>query len=298
MADNEQFSGVEVVAAASTLYTSKKEPRFELALEGAENWRNQNIPLVVVDSSAAFNDGATWVADALTKRGALVLEANEPGIATQRIQAIQAGISGGAEKVISLEPEKTEMAKFAGEISQALNRHAILVIGRTAAAEATLPSVQLHTERLAGWTLEQTHDFPADALSGGRGFTAEGVEVLSQYPASDPAFNNWIYLYRTPLEAREQGLSIGGIKVDLLHPDSMTKQEQNDPAFDRKRYNQFKLQLDYLLTRSDVDPVARPIADAILAAMSGLTAESSNAEFEEQIDRLEDRLAVFGYRYE
>ncbi|MNR53046.1 hypothetical protein D3C85_1729920 [compost metagenome] len=76
----------------------------------------------------------------------------------------------------------------------------------------------------------------------------------------------------------------------------MTAEEEGNSKFDRKRYDQFKLQLDYLLSRQDVDPSAQPIANAVIQAMDGLGSESSNDEFELSIERLESRLKSFGYQ--
>ena len=81
-----------------------------------------------------------------------------------------------------------------------------------------------------------------------------------------------------------------------MHPPTMREQEEGNPVFDRKRYDQFKLQLDYLMARSDVDPHAGGIALAVRHAMEGLTVGSSNEEFELQLKRLESRLVSFGYQ--
>ncbi len=290
------FSQTELVGVASTFYTDKNDVRFELALENAERWRDKNLPYVVVEGSPMVDENDTWVADAHRERGAVVVRSEKNGIATQRLQGVKYAFDHGADKVVGQEPEKILMSDFSQEIAHGLDQHAILIIGRTALAEASLPSVQRHTEYMAGWILQQTHNLPSDALSGGRGFSASGARQLEAYPADQPGFNNWIYLYHTPLQARHAGLSIGGISVDLLHPVAMTAQEEGDATFDRKRYDQFKLQLDYLLSRSDVDPSARPIADAVLQAMMGMTMETPNEKFEERICQLEARLKVFGYR--
>jgi hypothetical protein len=291
-----ELAGTELVGTTSTFYTDKDDPRFELALENAEKWRDNNLPYIVVDASPRGDENETWVHDAHELRGAVVVRADLAGIATQRKQGVGYAFAHGAEKVVGHEPEKVLMSDFAGEIAQDLDKHQILIIGRTAAALATLPTTQAWVESMGGWILEQTHDFPPDALSGARGFTQEGAEVLANYPAMNEGLNNWIYLYRTPIEARAVGLSVGGLAIDLNHPATMTEQEEDSLTFDRKRYDQFKLQFDYLMARSDVDPLARPIADAVKHALIGLTAQSTNTDFESQLGRLEARLATFGYQ--
>jgi hypothetical protein len=289
-----ELKNADVVGVASTYYTNKNDSRFELALENAENWRNNNLPYVIVDGSP-IDEAGEWVREAHEARGAIVVRSETNGIATQRQQGVAFAFEHGADKVVGHEPEKILMSHFSDRIADGLDQHAILIIGRTATAEASLPTTQRRTEHLAGWVLEQTHSFPSDALSGGRGFTREGAEVLARYPGDKAGFNNWIYLYRTPLEAREAGLSIGGISIDLVHPASMTAEEQDNPIFDRKRYDQLKLQLDYLLSRSDVDPSAQVMASIVIDALAGFDANTTNDDFAEQLSRLENRLVVFGY---
>lgn len=293
---NKEFSEANLVGVASTFYSDRSDMRFELALENAERWRDNNLPYVVVDGSPMADTSDTWVADAHRERGATVIRSEVNGIATQRLQGVKFAFDHDANKVIGHEPEKVLMSNFSSEITKGLDEHAVLIIGRTAIAEASLPSVQRRTEHMAGWILEKTHHLPPDTLSGGRGFTKDGASELFKYPADKLGFNNWIYLYHTPLAARGAGLSIGGIKVDLIHPEVMTAEEEGSDKFDRKRYDQFKLQLDYLLSRSDVDPSARPIADAVLWAMEGMTTETLNEEFEGRISMLEARLKSFGYQ--
>ncbi len=285
-----EFTGSLLVGVASTLYRDKADPRFELALTNAENWRDAGLPYVVVDASTE-----PWVRKAHEARGADVVDSKIGGIATQRQQGIAFAMQHGAEKAVGHEPEKIEMAKFSAEIARGLDEHAILVIGRTAAAEVSLPPTQRYTERMAGWILQQSHDLPADTLSGGRGFNRAGAEVLAEYPSLEPGMNNWIYLYKTLIDARNKGLSVGGTTVDLMHPASMVKEEEGNPIFDRKRYDQFKLQLDYMLNRSDVALEALPAIQATLAALEGITKDTPNEEFAHQLDRLEQRLFALGY---
>lgn len=293
---SKKLSNSELVGVASTYYTDSKDPRFELALENAEKWRDRNLPYVVVDGSDVADKSSSWVGDAHKARGAIVVRSEINGVATQRLQGVKYAFDNGADKVVGHEPEKILMSDFSSEIAKGLDDHAVLIIGRTALAELSLPPVQRRTEHLAGWILEKTHKLPHDTLSGGRGFNLDGAKILADYPAKKDGFNNWIYLYHTPLEARKAGLSIGGIDIDLLHPPSMTAQEDGNDTFDSKRYAQFKLQLDYLLNRSDVDVASQPIARAVIEAMNGLANNYTNDDFEKQLSRLEDRLLSFGYK--
>lgn len=286
------FEGVDLVSTVSTMYSDPADPRFEIALDTAERYQQAGIPLVVVDGSGPDNK---WVNAALEKRQAVVLQAAVAGIATQRQQGVAFAISNGAEKVIGHEPEKNLMVTFAPEISAALDDYDVLVVARTPSAENSLPPVQQRTERLAGWILQRILGLPSDSLSGGRGFTAAGAECLATYPANDEGMNNWLYLYDVVLEARARNLPTGGLAVDLIHPQAMTDQETDDPIFDAKRYEQFRLQLNYLLRRSDIKPEALNIAQSVLGRLDQLPESLTNADYEVCIDVLETDLAKTGY---
>jgi hypothetical protein len=292
-----EYAGVELVGVTGTFYTDREDARVELSLETAENMAEAGVPYIVIDSSPPEHH--EWVSAAHRARGAVVLPAVVGGIATQRMEGVAYAVGNGAERVLSAEPEKVRMPYFASRIAEALRSTDVLVIGRTQEAEDSLPPHQQFTERLAGWILEQTHQLPADALSGGRGFTRAGAEILAEYPAGDPGMNNWIYLYDTPLVARGRGLDVDGITVELVHPDSMVEQETGDPVFDRKRDDQFMLQLDYLLRRSDVDPIPRAqhIARMVLKGLEGVGKETSLLEFNDRIAKIELGLfSFFGYK--
>jgi hypothetical protein len=290
-----EFAGVDLVGATATFYTDPSDVRFELSLDNAERWRDSGRPLVVVDGSPEDGGMGDWVAAAHRRRGAIVLPSDVNGIATQRKQGIAYAVAGAAENMVTHEPEKTHISDFASEIIQGLTTYDVLVVGRTALAESTMPPVQRRTERLAGWVLEQTHAFPADALCGPRGFTVAGAEHLARYPANEANMNNWIYMYHTPLAAREAGLPIGGVSFDLRYPQAMVAQETGSPVFDRKRYDQFKLQLDYLLGRSDVRPESRRIADFVLNTIAPFDADASNEVFEDHLVQMEAEFSPLGY---
>jgi hypothetical protein len=249
MARSQEFAGVPLVGTAGVFYNNRKDVRFELALATAEAYRDANLPYVVVDASPGQSENS-WVADAHRERGAIVLSADIPGIATQRQQGVAYAVEYGADKIVGQEPEKVTLPRFVDEISRALDNSSVLVIGRTAAAENSLPPTQQRTERLAGWILEHTHGLPADALAGPRGFDVAGAAVLLDYPATDSGMNNWLYLYETPLEAQRRGLNIGGIAVDMIYPEKMVAEETDNLAFDKKRYDQFHVQLSHLFGES------------------------------------------------
>lgn len=303
------FSDSPLVAITGVQYNNPEDPRFDLSLENATNMRDAGVPLVVIDSSNEQNHGR--VADAHRALGAVVEPARIGGIATQRQQGVAFAVEHGAAKVLSAEPEKVGLAAHAGAISGALDNYDVLVIGRTQSAENTLPPVQQRTERMSGWLLERVLGMPADAMSGGRGFTAAGAEVLADYRAtkvdpdtqqevSDPTVNNWLYLYKVPMEAERRGLRVGGIALDFEHPAEMVEEETDNPAFDAKRYDQFELQVGYLFRErlagmADDDP-DRELVEYVLK-MNSLLKATSNGFRDMVVGHMESYLAdYYGYK--
>jgi hypothetical protein len=206
------------------------------------------------------------------------------------MQGVGWSVQHGAEKVVGFEPEKPTIPRFATAISEALDAYDVLVVGRTPAAEDTLPPIQQRTERLAGWILQQTHNLPHDALAGPRGFTVAGAEVLAQYPAlqenPNVKMNSWLYLYKTALDARKQGFGVGGIDVDMMYPDVLVAEETGNPVYDEKRFMQFSMQLKYLLgeglDRTNLPRKAQTIANFV----SVMLTELDNATLEDELDVL------------
>jgi hypothetical protein len=244
---SQEYAGVPVVFTGNAFYTDRKDPRFEAgAVVMAENAQQENVPLLVVDSSPEDKQG-TWVADTLRARGAIVLRADIGGIATQRKQGVATAVSRGARTVIGTELEKPSLVFAADKLAGAMQNTDVLVIGRTQATLETVPLTQVRTEGLAGWILQQTHNLPPDALAGPRGFSVAGAEVLAKYPAHKADMNNWIYLYKTLLDAREQLKDVSGIEANFPYPGAILRDELGNEKYDRKRYEQFRLQLAYLL---------------------------------------------------
>lgn len=240
------FEKLPYVGVVSALYDNPENIRYGIALRTAEVYQAKDTPLVVVDASPE-----PWVAESFQERGATVLPAPRPGLATQYMDGVDFALQNGADRVVRHEPEKVGMIQFADQILNGLDLHDILVIGRTERAMKTLPKTQEQTERLAGWLLQEHLNFPADALSGGRAYTREGAQYLLDYDLAAHG-NNWLHLYHPVLEARKDGLSVGGIQIDLEHPPEMVAEEEgaDKAVWDKKRSDQFFLQMENLLKDS------------------------------------------------
>jgi hypothetical protein len=277
-----EFAGVDLVGTAGVSYKDPDEVRFGVSLQTAEAYRDAGLPYVVIDASP--QDQGDWVAQAHKERGAYVFRAEIPGIATQRQQGVAFAVQQGAQKIVGSEPEKPAIPLFADVISEALDHNDVLVIGRTSLALETAPGTQQRTEHFAGWILEQTHRLPPDALAGPRGFTVAGAEVLRDYRSDRPNMNNWIYLYDTPIAARRIGLPIGGIAVDMTYPDEIVEEEYRNTFYDNKRFDQFTMQLRYLLgeglDQENMAPGAQSIAWLIRGALPDIDKADLQGKFE------------------
>jgi len=139
------IEGAPVVGVTGTYYPDPGDIRFEIALDTARGWYEQGLPLVVVDGSPDDK-----VAGALRARGATVLDAQRPGIASQRQQGTLYVLGQGGDKIITHEPEKPSTPGIAGEVAEMLDDHSIVVIGRTERSKESMPPFQRRTEELAG----------------------------------------------------------------------------------------------------------------------------------------------------
>lgn len=285
------IEGAPIVGVTGTYYPDPEDVRFEIALDTAKGWSEQELPLVVVDGSPDDK-----VAGALRARGAIVLAAQQPGIASQRQEGARYVLGQGGDKIITHEPEKPSTPAIAREVADMLDDHSIVVIGRTERSKESMPPFQRRTEELAGWVLERTLGLPADALAGPRGYNRQGMQHLLRYPSDRPGMNNWIYMYDNPLAARANGERVGDIQADLMYPEAQVEQETGNPAFDRKRYEQFALQLNYLLKRPEAEQQAADLRNMVLGSLALMSVEPTDAEIKDFFGVLEDKSRQFGYK--
>lgn len=285
------IEGAPIVGVTGTYYPDLNDIRFEIALDTANQWKGLELPLVVVDGSPDNK-----VAGALRARGATVLAARQPGIVSQRQEGAQYVLDQGGDKIITHEPEKPSTPAIAREVADMLDDHSIVVIGRTERSKESMPPFQRRTEELAGWVLERTLGLPADALAGPRGYNRQGMQHLLRYPSDRPGMNNWIYMYDNPLAARANGERVGDIQADLMYPEAQVEQETGNPAFDRKRYKQFALQLNYLLKRPEAEQQAADLRKMVLGSLALMSVEPTDAEIKDFFGVLEDKSRQFGYK--
>lgn len=281
------IEGAPIVGVTGTYYPDPEDIRFEIALDTAKGWSEQELPLVVVDGSPDDK-----VAGALRARGAT----RQPGIASQRQEGARYVLGQGGDKIITHEPEKPSTPAIAREVADMLDDHSIVVIGRTERSKESMPPFQRRTEELAGWVLERTLGLPADALAGPRGYNRQGMQHLLRYPSDRPGMNNWIYMYDNPLAARANGERVGDIQADLIYPKAQVEQETGNPAFDRKRYEQFVLQLNYLLKRPEAEKQAADLRNMVLGSLALMSVEPTDAEIKDFFGALEDKSRQFGYK--
>lgn len=285
------IEGAPIVGVTGTYYPDLEDIRFEIALDTAKGWSEQELPLVVVDGSPDDK-----VAGALRARGATVLTARQPGIASQRQEGARYVLGQGGDKIITHEPEKPSTPAIAREVADMLDDHSIVVVGRTERSKESMPPFQRRTEELAGWVLERTLGLPADALAGPRGYNRQGMQHLLRYPSDRLGMNNWIYMYDNPLAAIANGERVGDIQADLIYPESQVEQETGNPAFDRKRYEQFALQLNYLLKRPEAEQQAADLRNMVLGSLALMSVEPTDAEIKDFFGVLEDKSRQFGYK--
>jgi len=237
--DIHDFEG-RTVGLMTTMYSSES-PRLPLALKAMKGYREADIPAVAVDASPE-----TEVIDRFREMGVIVLTAAELGVKPEALKLATAAVMGakfirrqGGDRIIKHEPEK-DMAQFKRPISEALDNNDVVVVGRTPRAMWSLPTTQRQTETTGGRLMQEYLDFPADALSGGRAYARQGTDELINYDMEKWG-DNWMHLHIPVLEAKRKGISVGGIQVDLEHPETMRAEEEGNIDFDKKRIMQLGL---------------------------------------------------------
>lgn len=287
------IEGAPVVMVMGTKY-KRNDLRYDLARTTVKRCvKDHELPCVVVDVSPD-----PLIAKDLGQLGAAVVcvKPEEEGIPKQRQIGAGYVLDQGGNKIITSEPEKTGMPDFAEEISRMLDKFSVVVIGRTEASKESMPPFQRRTEELAGWVLERTLGLPPDALAGPRGYSRQGIQHLLRYPSDRPGMNNWIYMYDNPLAARANGERVGAIEVDLIYPELQVEQETDNPTFDRKRYEQFALQLNYLLRRPEIKQPADDLRNMVLGRLALMSERPTDKEIKEFFNTLEAEARGFGYK--
>ncbi len=303
------IDGAPAVGVAGTFYPDLDDVRFEIALDTAKKWKELELPFVVVDGSPDSK-----VAGALRARGATVLTAYALGIASQRQEGARYVIDQGGNKIITSEPEKPSMPEFAEEISRMLDKNSVVVIGRTEASKESMPPFQRRTEELIGWLFKHILGVPADSLAGPRGYNRQGMQHLLDYPSDAPGMNNWLYMYYTVLAAMANGERVGEIKIDLIYPKSMVEQETDNLDFDRKRYEQARMQAHILLGKkseapqdyaaelqrikllNELDDKKAVLRDMILKELTLMPKDPTIERIQKFFDRVEAIAMLFGYK--
>jgi hypothetical protein len=197
----DDFEKVPLVGVVHTRYDDGiVSTRAKLALRTANNYARAKLPLVFFDSSQPDTSLSRTFADEAGERGAIVISAPRPGLATQVIDGVNYVVAHGANRVVRHEPEKIRMPYFKEDILGALALYDMVIIGRTEHAMQSLPTIQEATERHAGRRLELAYGLPADSLSGGRGYTQVGAAYLSGYDVERYG-NNWLHLYEPAMRA-------------------------------------------------------------------------------------------------
>ncbi len=72
-----------------------------------------------------------------------------------------------------------------------------------------------------------------------------------------------------------------------MHPEAMILEETNNPKFDRKRYDQFKLQLDYLLNLPEIKFTDRGLANFVLKSLENITRNTDLKVYAKSIAAIE-----------
>lgn len=225
--------------------------RFAASLAATERYTAADVrQIVMFDTSSHYH-----VPLELARRGAVVVPAPRPGLATPYLDAAHLVRlhAGEGVYVIKSEADKPLTADDVNTLNHALDGQYDLVVGdRTDNCLSTLTDIQHRTEAAIDATLAQTLGIPHGASSGVQAYGPAALDLFLRYeeqipsadsPAGIMLGNNWKYLIQVPALAQEMGLAVGSVYLDFEYDAEMIEAEHK-PALTLKRLEQLLLMLE------------------------------------------------------
>ena len=188
------------------------------------------------------------VASRLAQYGAIVVPTPRPGLATPYLDAAQlVQVHAGPDAAVL----KAEADKLLDEVSLAAivrllsNCQQVLVGDRTPESMESMTPIQHRTEALIDALIAMILGIPHGTSSGVQAYHGRGLQVFLSYEAEleNGLGNNWKYLIRTPYFARQIGLNVNQVPVNVTYDPEMVAAE-NTPTMTLKRLEQLLLMLE------------------------------------------------------
>lgn len=229
----------QVYVATTTYSNGIGELRTQLALRTIKDLvALTGHPPIVVDASpdlasvAAFEEAGAYI----------VLQNPNTRMGQSRRQAVRYAMDDGAKIVIWMEPEKYPMVPFLPNlVAPILSDEFDIIIPRRRTLRS-YPEHQMLRELQGNHEAGSMTGRPdLDLWVGVRVMNIKAAGLFLNYDGE--CGDRWESIFIPVVMALREGLRVGSVDVDYVHPPEQTKAETGDPEFDRKR----DVQLEVLL---------------------------------------------------
>ncbi len=225
------------VISSTTFYKESDEVRAQLALRFAAEARRLGYPLVVVDGGSP----ADFISALREEKAVVLSEIRLPefegkrqpfGPGRRQAMAEAAKLAGEDGIVAWVEPEKVDMVRHLGELTEQFDGRANLVIPRRLSL-ASYPSDQQFAEPLGNNAFRLITGRELDMWFGPR---IMDQEALKRFLSYDGRFSDmWDSIFVPVLECLRDGLMIKDVQVSYTHPREQTAEEEGSLDYLEKR---------------------------------------------------------------
>lgn len=213
----------------TTLYKSREDIRFHLALQFIGNAVGAGHTVIIVDNSPDLS-----ICQTFSRIGAVVFRQESlPGMGRQKRELFRvANDTFFSEYYIWTEPEKPDLVRSIPQIVAPLEagEAKIVIAGRTEESMKTYPEFQIESEmRINHVYAEATGLYDADPTFSPVAFTREMLPYFAN--CNPPAqygggtYDNYIQLY-APLAAMAEGHKATTVYVECFYPLAQKREEE------------------------------------------------------------------------
>jgi hypothetical protein len=208
---------VKTCLVTTTFYPSIEDIRFKLAQQTIFKARTNGYPLFIVDGSSSLA-----VRSGLMSHDARVLQQTEPGMGGSRRQVLRAALEQEFDIIVWLEPEKHPLVPLLPScILPVMNGTCDMIVPYRFSFK-NYPMYQAESERRANQEIAEITGRPdLDLMIGPRIMNRQMAKLMLAYDGTlgdGTPGDNWEILFIPVLRALSQGMHVGSVTVDYIHP--------------------------------------------------------------------------------
>ncbi|MEK6933397.1 MAG: glycosyltransferase [Nanoarchaeota archaeon] len=227
----------KVIIATSTLYRADNETdkiRAKLALEMIKKAKKEGYEIIVVDAGSPKK-----IRNEFEKAGAIVIPDRSETMGASRREAFREAFNRGAEIIIWMEPEKHDYIRnIEKSIKPIMENKAEMVIPNRKSFNS-YPKAQQYIEPFANLFWKELTKADLDMWFGVRIFKRSLAHYFLEYRGEYG--DKWDSLFIPIINALADGRKIESVKIDYVHDNRQTKNEEHSLDFYKKRIDQLNL---------------------------------------------------------